>query len=283
MFYTPLSLCEVCTLTKYTWNLQNSKRNKSTREEGTALSTLWKNQDAIIFFTDKGNVTVVMNTIDCKRKIEILPSYDPYSVAHVVKSKEWGGKLLQDILLSCPPRLFELPKIHKEGTPLRSHSQRSWRTNKQTVQTRQHIANSGKYATPYQELEEWGYFRQLHSIHQDSTEAVTQEAFRQPRIAIYNFCPTSTYFLWNGRYYEQKDVVAMKVSWSLISFCNTSRIVHALYNTNQNTDFPGSLFGYIDAGNITLGIPKISWRWRPGEKSIHDPLWWLFLGISWHD
>ena len=53
-------------------------RDNLTRAEREALKTIKKNTDLTILPTDKGNATVILNTVDYKQKIASLledPSY----------------------------------------------------------------------------------------------------------------------------------------------------------------------------------------------------------------
>jgi hypothetical protein len=109
-------------------------RNNITRAEREALRNLKNNTDLTILPADKGNATVILNTADYKQKITSIledPSYrrltrDPSDLteqktALLLKK----STLTEDICKqlhpsgSRPPRLYGLPKIHKEGVPLR--------------------------------------------------------------------------------------------------------------------------------------------------------------------
>jgi len=115
-------------------NNSSRPRDNLTRAEREALNTLKKITDLTILPADKDNATVILNTADYKQKITSLledPSYrrvarDP------TDSTEWKTTLLfkkstltEDTCKqlhpagSRPPRLYGLPKIHKERVPLR--------------------------------------------------------------------------------------------------------------------------------------------------------------------
>jgi hypothetical protein len=99
-----------------------------------ALRTLKTNTDLTILPADKGNATVILNNGDYKQKITFLledPSYrrltrDPTdSTERKTTSLLKKSTLTEDICKqlrptsSRPPSLYGLPKLHKEGVPLR--------------------------------------------------------------------------------------------------------------------------------------------------------------------
>ncbi|XP_071442881.1 uncharacterized protein [Hetaerina americana] len=103
-------------------------------EERRALNTLRKNSAITVLPADKGNATVLLNAEDYHRKIQELlhdPTYrtiprDPTdsivrkTIALIKKSlptSERNSSLVPQA--PAPPRLYGLPKIHKEGTPIR--------------------------------------------------------------------------------------------------------------------------------------------------------------------
>jgi hypothetical protein len=109
-------------------------RDKLMKAEREAPRTLKKNTDLTILPADKCNATMILSTVDYKQKITSFledPSYrrlarDP------TDSTEWKTTLLlkkstltEDICKqlrpasSRPPRLYGLPKIHKDGVSLR--------------------------------------------------------------------------------------------------------------------------------------------------------------------
>lgn len=105
-----------------------------TREESLALRTLRQNQNIVILPADKGNATVVLNTEDYTAKISALLSdentyrkvnFDPTArtmrKVTTILSKHRGMLPSFHLKPSCPqpPKIYGLPKIHKEGAPLR--------------------------------------------------------------------------------------------------------------------------------------------------------------------
>jgi hypothetical protein len=109
-------------------------RDNLTGAERKALRALSKNTDLTILPADKGNATVVLNTVEYNRKIGALledPAYrvlardSTEAVVHktILLLKKFS--LAEEVCKrlhptgSIPPRLYGLPKIHKEGVPLR--------------------------------------------------------------------------------------------------------------------------------------------------------------------
>ena len=101
-----------------------------------ALKELRENSDIIVLSADKGNATVVMNTSDYNSKISNIlkdPAYKPHPndpttyLEKTTKSKIVASSINDDTKKSliprekssCCPKLYGLPKIHKDGAPLR--------------------------------------------------------------------------------------------------------------------------------------------------------------------
>jgi hypothetical protein len=116
--------------------IKNSSRPRSniTTAESKALETLKNNTDLTILPADKGNATVILNTADYKQKITSIlegPAYRRLIRDPTDSTERKTTLLLKKSILtedickqlrssgSRPPRLYRLPKIHKEGVPLR--------------------------------------------------------------------------------------------------------------------------------------------------------------------
>jgi hypothetical protein len=109
-------------------------RDNLTGTKRKALRALRKNTDLTILLADRGKATVVPKSVEYSRKIGALlegPAYRRLArdATEAVKRKtilllnkstvaEEVGKRLRSID-SRPPRLYWVPKIHKEGVPLR--------------------------------------------------------------------------------------------------------------------------------------------------------------------
>ena len=109
-----------------------------TREEKKAIEELRRDKTRIILTADKGVSMVVMDRDDYNQKAKELlkqPAYRPipndptnkYKTKHIslLKSiKTEGGINESTYKRLCPtgagsPKFYSLPKVHKEGTPLR--------------------------------------------------------------------------------------------------------------------------------------------------------------------
>lgn len=108
------------------------------RLEKEAISSLRSNQEIIVLPADKGNRVVILNFYDYLDKLRDIVNNGPYklvqrnpgsNIRRTLHSKlrkiELDGRLdRQKVLSWCPtffqtPFLFGLPKIHKNGCPLR--------------------------------------------------------------------------------------------------------------------------------------------------------------------
>lgn len=126
--------CEVSRLLKSF----KPKGDNLTRDEREALSSLRKMEDIIFLPADKGNSTVVLNRSSYEEKLEALIQDGPYiavkrdpgkrfrkQLADLLKPLVTDKVLDRDTFLRwCPthfepPHLYGLPKIHKDGCPLR--------------------------------------------------------------------------------------------------------------------------------------------------------------------
>jgi len=116
--------------------LKNSSRPRQnlTRTEKAALKNLKLNTNLTILQADKGNATVILNSTDYKRKIASLLEQLTYrrlakdptellerKTTQLLKKSTLTDNTCQRLRPSGsrPPRLYGLPKIHKEGIPLR--------------------------------------------------------------------------------------------------------------------------------------------------------------------
>ena len=110
-------------------------RMNLSKEEFSALKSLNQNQDIVVLKADKGGATVILNKDDyCKKMLDHLHNSGSYKkllkyplkkisrmVALAIKSSSSVGSLCHKLIESSPltPRIYGLPKIHKERVPLR--------------------------------------------------------------------------------------------------------------------------------------------------------------------
>jgi hypothetical protein len=109
-------------------------RDNLRKSERAALKSLKENVNLTILPADKGNATVVLNTTDYKHTISSLieePAYRKLTKEPTEAIERKTIRLLNKASLtdstrrqlcpagSRPPTLYGLPKIHKQGVPLR--------------------------------------------------------------------------------------------------------------------------------------------------------------------
>ena len=116
--------------------LRKAKPPKSnlSRSEFEALKSLNNNKDIVLLKADKGGAAIILNKEDYRKKmldhLENSGSYKKLSknplkkvsrvVAGAIKSSSSVGSLSKKLIESNPltPRIYGLPKIHKDGAPL---------------------------------------------------------------------------------------------------------------------------------------------------------------------
>jgi hypothetical protein len=113
--------------------VSNKPRDNLSGAERRALRSLRTNTDLTVIHADKGNATVVLDTMDYNEKISALlraPTYrrlakDPTDAVErktnlLFRKSSLPEKVIQKLWPqgSRPPRLYGLPKIHKDGVPL---------------------------------------------------------------------------------------------------------------------------------------------------------------------
>jgi hypothetical protein len=100
------------------------KENLTSAERG-ALRALKANNTLMVLPADKGNVTVVLDTADYNQKIPALLEDKAYKKLKktilLLNTSSISEEVYQQLRPqgSRPPRLYGLPKIHKQGAPLR--------------------------------------------------------------------------------------------------------------------------------------------------------------------
>ncbi|XP_037506744.2 uncharacterized protein LOC119382905 [Rhipicephalus sanguineus] len=119
---------------------RNQEFDPLSPEERKALKRLRDNKDIVILPADKGNATVVLDTQDYENKMRLMleddRTYVPLNRDPTAKVQRDLQKLLADGFRFVPPQqkslyfsllcnngsapaLYGLPKIHKEGVPMR--------------------------------------------------------------------------------------------------------------------------------------------------------------------
>lgn len=246
---------------------QPVKDNLTVRER-KALGNLKKRSDIKILPADKGNVTVVLSTEEYKRKVaELLndPAYvkiqrDPTAVKErkmkqVIEDIRRSGDMSDELAKklkpnhSTAPRLYGLPKVHKEGTPLRpitcmigspAYEAAAYLTNVispvlgKSVYT---VSNSSSFVDEIKRLN-LNEFEEMVSFDVVSlfTKVPVQEAvdvickklseddtlFERSELGVDTIrklmmaCLECRYFLCHSEFYEQKEGAPMGLSLSVV-------------------------------------------------------------------
>ena len=113
-------------------------RSNLSRELQKAVKNLREDRNIVILPADKGNATVILDQVDYAAKMELLLEDKAYRkvqrnptsrveamVSTALKECECKGHITSKKRLtlahqfSSPPQIYGLPKIHKEGIPLR--------------------------------------------------------------------------------------------------------------------------------------------------------------------
>ena len=206
--------------------------------------TLKDNTHLTILPADKGNATVVLNTLDYKQKISSLledPAYrklakDPTDAIErkttlLLKKSSLTEETCQQLCPagSRPPRMYELPKIHKEGIPLRPivsnigaptyqlSKHLSGLLNQLTRKSPHHVKNSFHFIEILKSLKikpgdlmvSFEVVSLFTKVPVEESLTLLSQHFNIEILALYKHVLTSTYFGIDGQFYEQTDRVAM--------------------------------------------------------------------------
>lgn len=217
------------------------------KEERLALKSLKNNQDIIILPADKGNTTVVMDKTDYTEKMKIL--IDDTSTYNKIKRDPTSGlerkttellkksKLEPELIKylspkeSLPPRLYGLPKIHKTNIPLRpivsnigspTYTLAKFLTKplqKLTKTNQYFIENSTDFVRKIQKIktqpEDILVSFDVESLFTNIPITETLDIIKRSGhldknlLPLVKHCLTSTYFQFQGEFYEQTSGAAM--------------------------------------------------------------------------
>ncbi|XP_046406364.1 uncharacterized protein LOC124171266 [Ischnura elegans] len=230
--------------------LRNAKPPKPnmTAGERTALKALRENQDILILPADKGNATVLMKQVEYQKKISELLSdtiyrklgKNPMAKAEretkaIIKKSSIPLEEKRGLITSAPkpPRLYGLPKVHKEGVPLRPIVSQidapTYRLAKYLARTLQnhtgttttHVKNSAHFVEMIRYMtianEDIMVSFDVVSLFTNVPIAESVEIVRTlvdsgiPKDFpdLVNHCLRNSIFLWNGDFYDQSDGAAM--------------------------------------------------------------------------
>ncbi|XP_062837651.1 uncharacterized protein LOC134299269 [Anolis carolinensis] len=226
--------------------LRNAKLPPSniTRKERQAIKDLNSDPEIIILPADKGNATVIMETKQYKEKIRQLLDPTIYKKLKqdptnkitrktntLIKNSSINFDIRQQLCKSeaLPPRLYGLPKIHKDSIPLRpivsAIGSSTYSLAKfLATQLQTHIGLTAHYikdSTHFIEkisnlnlstkdiLISFDVVSLFTKVPVADTLTLIKQNFPEDITALFHHCLTTSYFQWDTGFYEQKDGVAM--------------------------------------------------------------------------
>jgi hypothetical protein len=218
------------------------------RKEKEALRRLRQNNDLLILSADKGNATVVMDKDDYDNKITELLDMKTYSelksdpTAKLQRETKWlieHSSIPEEdrrwlvIPAPKPPRLYGLPKVHKEGVPLRpivsaidspthklarylARALSPYSGNTSTfVKNSTHFIDLIKNVRVSKDdllvsLDVESLFTNIPIDGAVNTiKELTKKGLPKDFTKMAEFCLQNSYFQWNGKFYKQLEGTAM--------------------------------------------------------------------------
>ncbi|XP_071344169.1 uncharacterized protein [Trachinotus anak] len=269
-----------------------------TFEERKAVTALGKDQNITILPADKGRCTVVLNTTDYQAKISALLSdsntyetlkRDPTSgykkkVIECLQQLQKEGVIDKTQYYRLYPQdsipcLYGLPKIHKEGAPLRpiasSINSVTYNIAKHIANilaplvgnTPHHIQNSIDFVSKARNLkmepdetmvsyDVTSLFTCIPTVEASATvrERLTQDNSLQNRTnlkpghicQLLDLCLNTTYFQFDGKFYRQKHGCAMGSPVSpIVANLYTEEVENRALNSFEGIT-PSHWFRYVD-------------------------------------
>ena len=231
------------------------------KEEAQAIKELKKDQDKVILTADKGVAMVVMEKKEYIKKSEDLLNQTTYKALTTDLTSKYKSKLinlLKNIKAeggidnntykrlyptgAVPPKYYGLPKVHKQGIPLRpiisSRGSVSYETAKELAKILKpligkspyHVHNNKDFLDSIKNIKieddecimSYDVTALFTSIPIDNTINIIRKHLEEDRdlksrtnmtinhiCCLLEFCLKNTYFKFNGAFYEQKEGAAM--------------------------------------------------------------------------
>ena len=232
-----------------------------TREEWKALKELKEDKSRMVLTADKGVALVVMDTAEYRKKAEDLlqqPTYKPIptdptskyktKLINMLKSIKAEGGISEAVYKKLyptgagSPKFYGLPKIHKEGVPLRPIVSSIGAVTYHTAKELARILKPLVGRSPYHIQNSSDFIQQLQGIQLQPNQCMVSFDVKalftsvpvQPAISIIKklleedhtlqqrttmsvnnitclleFCLNSTYFSYQGQHYQQQEGAAM--------------------------------------------------------------------------
>ena len=232
-----------------------------TREERKAIRELKEDKSRMVLTADKGVALVVIDTADYKKKAEELLQQPTYQLIPTDPTSKYKNKLI-NMLKSIKaegcfneavykklyltgagsPKFYGLPKIHKEGVPLRPIVSSIGAVTYYTSKELSRILKPLVGRSPYHIQNNQDFIQQIQGIQLQPNQCMVSVDVKalftsmpiQPAITIIKklleeeqslqqrttmsvnnitclleFCLKSTYFTYQGQHYEQLEGAAM--------------------------------------------------------------------------
>ena len=232
-----------------------------TREERKAIRELKEDKSRMVLIADKGVSLVVMDTADYKKKAEELlqqPTYHPIptdptskyknKLINMLKSIKAEGGISEAVYKRLYPtgagslKFYGLPKIHKEGVPLRPIVSSIGAVTYYTSKELSRILKPLVGRSPYHIQNSQDFIQQIQGIQLQPNQCMVSFDVKalftsvpiQPAITIIKklleedqslqqrttksvnnitclleFCLKSTYFTYQGKHFEQLEGASM--------------------------------------------------------------------------
>jgi len=204
-----------------------------------------QNDNSIMILpANKGNATVILSSMDYKSKVRSLlnnPVYrrltsDPTSkiekqTTFLIKRSDFPEDVAKKLILhtSVPPRLYGLPKIHKKGIPLRPIVNYITSPTYLLVKHLTGLLNPLIGHAPSHIRNSEGFIQKLNTIRLQQSDILVSfnvvslftkvlledtlrlllQHFHNQTISLFKQVLTTTYFLYDGAFYNQTDGVTM--------------------------------------------------------------------------
>lgn len=221
-----------------------TSRPNITKEERAALRKMRNDDSIVVLPADKGNASVVMLSTDYKQKIQAIledEAYRPLNRDPTTSVERKTTNLINRSGLpkdtkkklisygSVPPRMYGVPKIHKAEVPLRpiintiggpTYALAKFLTGQLQPlvgKCPHHISNSSEFVkilrnitvAPSDLLVSFDVVSLFTRVPVNDAMNLLQPHFQPDIINLFRHALSSTYFLYDGRFYEQTDGIAM--------------------------------------------------------------------------